>query len=105
MVWMFLVPPRRAAAEIALSYNVDHSTIVGSRHGTLPRPESSGPRLCPASRCGIRHPAPAWLNSYSVTFHSYTEPHLCADNEMVRVILLAVLATMAKQEASGFRSV
>ena len=38
------------------------------------------------------------LNSYGVTFHSYTEPHLCADNEMVRGILLAVLATMAKQE-------
>jgi DNA invertase Pin-like site-specific DNA recombinase len=35
------------------------------------------------------------LNSYGVTF----EPHLCADNEMVRGILLAVLATMAKQEA------
>ena len=34
-----------------------------------------------------------------MTFHSYTEPHLCADNEMVRGILLAVLATMAKQEA------
>jgi DNA invertase Pin-like site-specific DNA recombinase len=39
------------------------------------------------------------LNSYGVTFHSYTEPHLCADNEMVRGILLAVLASMAKQEA------
>src|SRR5215468_1257519 len=39
------------------------------------------------------------LDSYGVTFHSYTEPHLCADNEMVRGILLAVLATMAKQEA------
>src|SRR5215472_15221693 len=39
------------------------------------------------------------LNSYGVTFHSYTEPRLCADNEMVRGILLAVLATMAKQEA------
>src|SRR5215475_1986990 len=39
------------------------------------------------------------VNSYGVTFHSYTEPHLCADNEMVRGILLAVLATMAKQEA------
>ena len=39
------------------------------------------------------------LNSCGVTFHSYTEPHLCADNEMVRGILLAVLATMAKQEA------
>jgi hypothetical protein len=39
------------------------------------------------------------LNSYGVTFHSYTEPHLRADNEMVRGILLAVLATMAKQEA------
>jgi DNA invertase Pin-like site-specific DNA recombinase len=39
------------------------------------------------------------LSSYAVTFHSYTEPHLCADNEMVRGILLAVLASMAKQEA------
>jgi hypothetical protein len=39
------------------------------------------------------------LNSYGVMFHSYTESHLCADNEMVRGILLAVLATMAKQEA------
>ena len=39
------------------------------------------------------------LDSYGVTFHSYTEPHLCADNEMVRGVLLAVLATMAKQEA------
>jgi hypothetical protein len=38
------------------------------------------------------------LSSYGVTFHSYTEPHLC-------VILLAVLATMAKQEQSGFPSV
>ena len=34
------------------------------------------------------------LNSYGVTFHS--EPHLCADNEMVRGILLTVLATKAK---------
>jgi hypothetical protein len=32
------------------------------------------------------------LNSYSVIFHSYTEPHLCADNEMLRRILLAVPA-------------
>src|SRR5215471_3129200 len=39
------------------------------------------------------------LNSYGVTFYSDTEPHLCADNEMVRGILLAVLATRAKQEA------
>ena len=39
------------------------------------------------------------LNSYGVMFHSYTEPHLCVDNEMVRGILLAVLATMGKPEA------
>jgi DNA invertase Pin-like site-specific DNA recombinase len=39
------------------------------------------------------------FNSYGVTFHSYTEPLLCADNERVRGILLAVLATIAKQEA------
>ena len=39
------------------------------------------------------------LNSYGVSFHSYTEPHLCTDNEMMRRILIAVLSSMAKQEA------
>ena len=39
------------------------------------------------------------LASYGVSFHSYTEPHLCSDNEMVRGILLAVFSSMAKQEA------
>jgi DNA invertase Pin-like site-specific DNA recombinase len=40
------------------------------------------------------------LASYGVGFHSYTEPHLATDdNEMVRDILLAVLASLAKQEA------
>ena len=38
----------------------------------------------------------------AVTFHSYTEPHLCADNAMLRGILLAVLATIAKQETKRF---
>jgi DNA invertase Pin-like site-specific DNA recombinase len=31
--------------------------------------------------------------------HSYTEPHICTDNEFVRDISLALLATLAKQEA------
>ena len=44
------------------------------------------------------------LNSYGVTFHSYTEPHLCADKEMVRGILLAVLAQWPSRRPSGFRS-
>jgi DNA invertase Pin-like site-specific DNA recombinase len=39
------------------------------------------------------------LASYGVGFHSYTEPHLATDNEMVRDILLALLASLAKQEA------
>jgi putative transposase len=30
-----------------------------------------------------------------VTFHSYTKPHLCADNEMIRGILLAVPAKIS----------
>jgi DNA invertase Pin-like site-specific DNA recombinase len=38
------------------------------------------------------------LASYGVGFHSYTEPHLATDNEMVRDILLALLASLAKQE-------
>jgi len=39
------------------------------------------------------------LTSYSVSFHSYTEPHLATDNELVRNILLALLSSLAKVEA------
>jgi DNA invertase Pin-like site-specific DNA recombinase len=39
------------------------------------------------------------LNSYGVTFHSYTEPHLATDNELVRNVLLALLSSLAKVEA------
>jgi DNA invertase Pin-like site-specific DNA recombinase len=39
------------------------------------------------------------LMSYGVTFHSYTEPHLGTDNELVRNILLALLSFLAKVEA------
>ena len=39
------------------------------------------------------------LTSYGVTFHSYTEPHLGTDNELVRNVLLALLASLAKVEA------
>jgi DNA invertase Pin-like site-specific DNA recombinase len=39
------------------------------------------------------------LAGYGVGFHSYTEPHLATDDELVRGILLAVLASLAKQEA------
>src|ERR1700730_8465088 len=38
------------------------------------------------------------LNSYGVSFHSYSEPHLSTDNELVRDVLLAVLASLAKLE-------
>jgi DNA invertase Pin-like site-specific DNA recombinase len=38
------------------------------------------------------------LTSYSVSFHSYSEPNLAADNELVRNILLAVLSSLAKEE-------
>ena len=38
------------------------------------------------------------LVSYGVTFHSYTEPHLAPDNELVRNILLALLSSLAKLE-------
>src|SRR5712675_1141147 len=37
--------------------------------------------------------------SYGVGFHSYTEAHLATDNELVRNILLALLASLAKVEA------
>ena len=39
------------------------------------------------------------LNSHGVSFHSYTEPHLASDNELVRNILLALLSSLAKVEA------
>jgi DNA invertase Pin-like site-specific DNA recombinase len=38
------------------------------------------------------------LVSYGVVFHSYTEPHLATDNELVRNILLALLSSLAKLE-------
>ena len=41
----------------------------------------------------------AGLVSYGVAFHSYTEPHLATDNELVRNILLALLSSLAKLEA------
>jgi DNA invertase Pin-like site-specific DNA recombinase len=39
------------------------------------------------------------LLSYGVAFHSYTEPHLATDNELVRNILLALLSSLARVEA------
>jgi DNA invertase Pin-like site-specific DNA recombinase len=39
------------------------------------------------------------LSSCGVAFHSYTEPHLATDNELVRNILLALLSSLAKVEA------
>jgi len=38
------------------------------------------------------------LNSYGVSFHSFTEEHLSTDNELARNILLATLASLAKLE-------
>ncbi len=39
------------------------------------------------------------LASYGVGFHSFSEAHLATDNELVRNILLALLASLAKVEA------
>jgi len=39
------------------------------------------------------------LADCGVNFHSYTEPHLATDSELVRNILLALLASLAKVEA------
>jgi DNA invertase Pin-like site-specific DNA recombinase len=39
------------------------------------------------------------LQANSVDFHSYTEEYLATDNELVRNILLAVMASLAKVEA------
>src|SRR5215472_5773242 len=39
------------------------------------------------------------LAGCGVSFHSYTEPHLSTDNEMLRDILLAVMSSLAKVES------
>jgi DNA invertase Pin-like site-specific DNA recombinase len=39
------------------------------------------------------------LTAAGVGFHSYTEPHLATDNELVRNILLSALSSLAKVEA------
>src|SRR5690349_186036 len=39
------------------------------------------------------------LTSHGVGFHSYTEPHLATDNELVPNVLLALLSSLAKVEA------
>jgi DNA invertase Pin-like site-specific DNA recombinase len=39
------------------------------------------------------------LTSYGVSFHSYTEPLISTDNDMVRDIIIAVMAALAKQES------
>jgi DNA invertase Pin-like site-specific DNA recombinase len=39
------------------------------------------------------------LTTVGVGFHSYTEPHLATDDELVRNILLSVLSSLAKVEA------
>jgi DNA invertase Pin-like site-specific DNA recombinase len=39
------------------------------------------------------------LTQSGVAFHSYTEPLMSTDNELVRDIVLAVMASLAKQEA------
>src|SRR6266581_7151284 len=38
------------------------------------------------------------LAAAGVAFHSYSEPALCSENEMVRDIVLAVMAALAKAE-------
>jgi DNA invertase Pin-like site-specific DNA recombinase len=40
------------------------------------------------------------LNGYGVAFHSYTEPLVSTDNELVRDIVLAVFSSMAKAESA-----
>jgi len=38
------------------------------------------------------------LAAAGVAFHSYSEPALCSDNEMVRDVFLAVMSSLAKVE-------
>lgn len=38
------------------------------------------------------------LASHGVAFHSFSEPALCSDNELVRDVVLAVMASLARAE-------
>jgi DNA invertase Pin-like site-specific DNA recombinase len=51
------------------------------------------------SRCRTGSAAASRYAAYGVSFHSYTEPHLATDNELVRNILLALLSSLARVEA------
>jgi DNA invertase Pin-like site-specific DNA recombinase len=44
------------------------------------------------------------LAAAGVAFHSYTEPLLSTDNEIVRDIVLAVMASLAKMERQKIRN-
>src|SRR5262249_28093068 len=39
------------------------------------------------------------LTQSGVSFHSFTEPMISTDNELIRDIVLAVMASLAKQES------
>ena len=53
------------------------------------QPRGDGANDCPLQR----------LISYGISFHSYSEPHLATDNELVQNVLLALLSSLAKVEA------
>jgi DNA invertase Pin-like site-specific DNA recombinase len=59
--------------------------------GFLCRPEKN--RLKKNTKAIERPPASG------ISFHSYTEPHLATDNELLRNVLLALLSSLAKVEA------
>src|SRR5262245_7024365 len=102
----------------ALATNSCTNTLTMKAVKRAPKTANSSPRCsrmptsassiaCCSGR-SIASPAKAWvptimhlqrLASYGVGFHSYTEPHLATDNELVSNILLALLASLAKVEA------
>jgi hypothetical protein len=57
-----------------------------------------GARPLQPKRLDVDGCRPAAPQLARVGFHSYSEPHLSTDNELVRDVLLAVLASLAKLE-------
>jgi hypothetical protein len=58
-----------------------------------------GTRPLQQRRDGAYHHASPTVGLQRSSFHSYIEPHLATDNELVRNILLALLSSLAKVEA------
>ena len=78
-------------------------TKPGAMMAATPSTRSKPPRPCSSAISDTAAPDTTKvrkkLGACGVGFHSFTEAHLATDNELVRNVLLALLASLAKVEA------